>query len=210
MGAGPGLLERDQAIADLLAAVERPAGAVVLLTDEAGIGKTSVIRSFLGQIPAGARTYVVRRLDRIRLLLVLSYRPDAVRPSLRALLGDVRGQNADRVELAPLSLAAVEVLARRSSHDADELHLLTKGNPFYLTETLAGPAGDIPVTVVDAVLARLGSLSEPCRQLVEQRGVLILQSGGIGFRHEIARRATEQQLPEIRRRSLNATVWLMP
>ena len=40
----------------------------------------------------------------------------------------------------------------------------------------------------------------------EQRGVLILQAGGIGFRHEIARRAAEQQLPEIRRRSLNATV----
>jgi hypothetical protein len=66
----------------------------------------------------------------------------------------------------------VTALAAGSTHNADELHSLTKGNPFYLTETLAGPAGDIPVTVVDAVLARVGSLSDHCLPLVEQLSVI--------------------------------------
>ncbi|MFC5266116.1 ATP-binding protein [Kribbella qitaiheensis] len=305
-----GLLERDQAIARLLAAAREDESSVALITGEAGIGKTSVVRALLDRIPPGVRAfagacddllappalgpireafrgsgsaaaealasgamdatfeavtaalsgsqlqvlviedvhwaddvtidvlrYLVRRLDRIRVLLVLTYRPDAVdsRASLRALLGDLRGDRIIRIELSPLSLTAVTALAAGSAHNADELHSLTKGNPFYLTETLAGPAGDIPVTVVDAVLARVGSLSDQCLPLVEQlsviptqlrldfaerllgkdfeqlaeaeqRGVLVLQSAGVGFRHEIARRATEQQLPEIRRRSLNATV----
>ncbi|GAA1592866.1 AAA family ATPase [Kribbella sancticallisti] len=309
MQPGPGLLERDRPIAELLAALDHPGGSVALVTGEAGIGKTSVVRSFLDHLPEGVRSfrgacddlltppvlgplreafrgsggaaekalsggsldvvlegitadvsgsklsvlviedvhwaddvtidvlrYLARRLDRTRLLLVLSYRPDAVdRTSLRALLGDLRGDRIIRVELPPLSLAAVQSLAAGSAHDADELHHLTKGNPFYLTETLAGPAGHVPVTVVDAVLARLGSLSEPCLRLVEQLsvipsqlplafaedllgkdferlaeaeqyGVLVLQDGAIGFRHEIARRAAEQQLPEIRRRALNKSV----
>ena len=40
----------------------------------------------------------------------------------------------------------------------------------------------------------------------EQSGVLRLHHDGIGFRHEIARRAIEHSLPAVRRRALNATV----
>ena len=38
----------------------------------------------------------------------------------------------------------------------------------------------------------------------EQAGLVEARPGGIGFRHELARRAIEQSLPELRRRLLNA------
>ena len=40
----------------------------------------------------------------------------------------------------------------------------------------------------------------------EQAGIVEARDGGIGFRHELARRAVEQSLPELRRRLLNAEV----
>jgi predicted ATPase len=53
------LLERDAELAVLARAAERAAaghGSVVLLSGEAGIGKTSVVRAFLGALPASFRT----------------------------------------------------------------------------------------------------------------------------------------------------------
>ena len=47
----------------------------------------------------------------------------------------------------------------------------------------------------------LGVLAE-----AEQAGIVEARDGGIGFRHELARRAVEQSLPELRRRLLNAEV----
>ncbi|WP_132299897.1 AAA family ATPase [Kribbella sp. VKM Ac-2568] len=52
-----GLLERDQAIAQLLAAAGQDESSVALITGEAGIGKTSVVRALLDQLPPGVRTF---------------------------------------------------------------------------------------------------------------------------------------------------------
>ncbi len=309
---GRRLFERDEQLAEILAAVEsvRTAGqsSVVLLSGEAGIGKTSLVRELADRLDPKVRRlagacddllappalgpvrdafrgtggpveraladggtdavfeavltelgrptvlviedlhwaddatvdllrYLARRLDRLCAVLVLTFRPDIVdtRHPLRALLGDVTGGRAHRIALEPLSRAAVRSLAKGTERDPAELYELTQGNPFYLTEALAGPAGGVPETVVDAVLARARALDPECLRVVEQlsvvpshldlefaervagdrfeliaeaerRGVLQLHPDGIGFRHEIARRAVEHSLPAIRRRALNRAI----
>ena len=94
------------------------------------------------------------------------------------------------------------------------LYRKTRGNPFFVTEVLAG-VGDIPDTVRDAVLAHAARLNPPARslpmrppshrrhravaarrprrQLVDHldecfaSGMLISESDGVAFRHELAR-----------------------
>jgi DNA-binding CsgD family transcriptional regulator len=105
---------------------------------------------------------LARRLDRIALLLVLSYRDDQLGRShpLRIVLGDVpTGDQLVRIELRGLSREAVTVLAEPSGVDPEQLHHRTGGNPFFVTEVLAAGTERIPATVRDAVLARAARLS---------------------------------------------------
>jgi ATP/maltotriose-dependent transcriptional regulator MalT len=181
--------------------------------------------------------YLVRRLDRVRVLVVLTLRSAGVgiRPPLRALLGELGGKRTHRIDLEPLSVDAVRSFVGESAIDAQYLHTLTGGNPFYLTELLAwtGRTG-VPTTVMDAVLARARDLQRDCLEAIEQlsvmpnpvdlttvqllgpgldrlaeaerSGFLELRSGTIRFRQEIVRRAIEQSLPQIRRVILNRNV----
>jgi predicted ATPase len=48
---------------------------------------------------------------------------------------------------------------------------LTNGNPFFVTEVLAGESG-IPETVRDAVLARAARLSASAREVLEAAAVI--------------------------------------
>ena len=166
---------------------------------------------------------------------VLTFRADEVGPAhpLRALLGELGGVPVRRVWLESLSAAAVTALAH--GRDGASLHELTAGNPFFVTEVLAAPPGSVPRTVADAVVARLGQLGTECRAACEQlavvptgvgfelaerllggrfdaldeaeeRGLIEVRDGGLAFRHELARRAVEANLPAIRRRLLNRAV----
>ena len=79
---------------------------------------------------------------------------DRVHP-LRVALGEIATRSAvERVTVPPLSRSAVAELAAPVGVDADELYFSTAGNAFFVTEVLAAGAGEIPRTVVDAVLAR--------------------------------------------------------
>jgi predicted ATPase len=76
----------------------------------------------------------------IPVLLVVSYRDDELGPQhpLSVALGDLATQAAlTRIALAPLSRDGVAVLASGSGFNADQLHPLTGGNPFFVTEILA-------------------------------------------------------------------------
>src|SRR5258705_496953 len=126
---------------------------------------------------------------------------------------------------------AVQALAAGTGRDADAVHALTRGNPFFVTETLAAPREDVPASVKDAVLARLRGLDADCREALERlsvvpshvppelvtvllaehvnalpaaelAGVIEGRVDGLGFRHELARRAIESSLPVTRRRAL--------
>jgi DNA-binding CsgD family transcriptional regulator/tetratricopeptide (TPR) repeat protein len=157
------------------------------------------------------------------------------RHPLQRLLGALAGSPLHRVALPPLSARAVRTLAAGTGRDAAALHALTGGNPFFVTEALSGPSDTVPASVKDAVLARLRRLEGASREAVEQlsvvpshlptelvtelmganagaladaelAGLVEVRPEGLGFRHELARRAIEDSLPMIRRRALNQAV----
>jgi len=159
---------------------------------------------------------------------------DAHHP-LHRFLGVLAGCRVHRVALAPLSSAAVRRLCAGTRFDADALHRATRGNPFFVTEVLASPDDAVPASVMQAVLARVGRVGAECREALDQlsvvpshvdrelatellgcrhdalaeaerAGVIEVRGDGIAFRHELARRAIEQALPELRRQQLNARV----
>lgn len=245
-----GLLERDTVLGALLGATAgaaRGEGSAALLSGEAGIGKSAVVREFvrragdrarvlvgacddlltpraLGPLRDAARGtrgplaaalaaggdvdvfgaavaelsgprptvlvvedlhwaddatldvlgFLVRRLAGLPAVLVLTYRDDSVPAAhpVHRLLGALTGCPVLRLRPAPLSVAAVAALAAGSGWDVAALHELTGGNPFHVTEALAAPGTDVPVTVATAVLARVGDLSDGCREAVEQLSVV--------------------------------------
>ncbi|MEJ2887153.1 ATP-binding protein [Actinomycetospora aeridis] len=304
------LLERAgelEALDAALASASDGHGGVVLLAGEAGIGKTSLIRSFLDRVPAGTRVlagacddlvtprtlgavrdafaghsahldrlltegsrddvlvgvlaeladgdrptvlvvedvhwaddatldvlrYVSRRIERTPAVLVVSYRDDEVgrdHPAQR-LLGGLAGTSVRRVVVPRLSHAAVAALAGARSV---QVFALTGGNPFYVTEVLAAGGETVPLTVTDAVRARVHGLPPATRSALEQlavvpsqvelplaralvgdltvlaeaerRGVLEVRPDAVAFRHELARRAVEDALPASERMRSHAVV----
>jgi DNA-binding CsgD family transcriptional regulator len=181
--------------------------------------------------------YLGRRIDRTHGLLVLTYRDGEVpgdRP-LRVALADVAASVLDRITLDPLSPSAVSEMATEAGGSSDGLWEISEGNPFFLTELLASDQVTVPVSVRDAVMARVARLSSDARSLVdlvsvvpsraeldlvaavlgpsqeataeaEAAGVLEVRDNAVSFRHELARRSVEADLPEIRRRGLNLEV----
>jgi DNA-binding CsgD family transcriptional regulator len=187
--------------------------------------------------------FLARRINSLPLLLVVSYRDDELdrQHPLSVALGDVATCTAvSRIRLEPLSRDAVAVLAAGSGLNADQLHQLTGGNPFFVTEVLAAGVDAVgrnvlPRGVSEAVWGRLGRLSAAARDtayavavcgprvdpalaqrvcpsagtgLVEclDAGILVADGGTIGFRHELARRATLEQMPDHERRALHKRV----
>ena len=304
------LLERAEELDAVAAAVReagRRRGSVVLVSGEAGIGKTSMVRAFTERVAGRARLlvggcddlvtarplgplrdaaagsagalemallgggdvfsaiveelsgprvtvvvvedlhwaddatldvlgYLARRLADLPAVLVLTYRDDAAPAHpVHRLLGSLVGGPVVRLPLRALSSAAVVGLAAGSGWDPERLYTLTGGNPFYVTEALAAAGPGVPVSVSDAVLARVGRLDETARAAVEQlsvvpmtvgldlanvllghrldaladaerRGIVTSRPDGVTFRHELARRAVEQSLPPLRRRTLHRAV----
>ncbi len=181
---------------------------------------------------------VARKVESAPALFVASYRDDELDRShpLRLVLGELATLPAvTRLRLVPLSLAAVETLARPHGLDADDLYRKTGGNPFYVTEVLSAGGTEVPPTVRDAVLARAARLRPPAQRLLEcvaviparvelslletlageafasldeclSSGMLQVESDAVTFRHEIARRAVEDAIPGHRRIELNRTV----
>ncbi|HET6663936.1 MAG TPA: AAA family ATPase [Acidimicrobiales bacterium] len=301
------LFERDEALAELHRQFERSAtvGRLVVVSGEAGIGKTALVLRFLGAcVPtpvvlwggcdplhtprplgpirdaargAGGRlaallaedasrdlvfesvldslrqrpqrvlvvedvhwadeasldllVWLGRRLDALAGLILITHREDdPAAGAISRVLGHTPTRSVTHVRLEPLSPAAVARLAAASGRPPERLHALTGGNPFFLTEVLAGPEGAVPVTVRDAVMARVEPLPAEARALLELVSVVpgraetwlvepaagrnealasgLLRSGadGMWFRHELARLAVEASLPAHRRMLLNEAV----
>ena len=177
--------------------------------------------------------FLGRRLGGCRLLILATFRSEEVGRDhpLTMVLGELAGRSGViRMQLPALSAAGVRQLveAAGSALDPNTVFSRTGGNPFYVTEVLASGAGTVPVTVRDAVLARVARLSragqevagaasvlgrraeadllaavsgQPLAAVDEcvDRGVLVADGDGVGFRHELARLAVEQSLPHAER-----------
>ncbi len=180
--------------------------------------------------------YVSRRLHGVPCTLVLTFRDDEVDVSnpLRRLLGLLTDSDVLRVRREPLSLKAVTELSAATTLDPEDIHAVSGGNPFFVSELLASEAQSVPTTVSDAVLGRVGQLDEnvqdalavlsiiPGRaehwlaeaihvtgsvfEAAERRNIVRVNADGIQFRHELARRAVEASLTAGQRIELNRRV----
>jgi DNA-binding CsgD family transcriptional regulator/tetratricopeptide (TPR) repeat protein len=120
--------------------------------------------------------FLLRRMAALHAVLVLTYRDDEV-PSehpLRQVLGLAsRVVGVRRLRLARLSPAAVRRLGQASDVDPDRLFGVTSGNPYFVTEVLAaGDSEAVPLTIADAVGARLAHLDPSALAAVEQLAVI--------------------------------------
>jgi predicted ATPase/DNA-binding CsgD family transcriptional regulator len=118
--------------------------------------------------------FLGRRLQRIGVLLIISYRDDEVNPThpLRSVIGDLPPASLRRLQLVPLSAAAVATLAEAAGRSAHGLLEIARGNPFFVTEALAVEENQVPATVRDAVIARLARLSAPARAIADLTAVV--------------------------------------
>lgn len=125
--------------------------------------------------------------------------------------------------MAPVMSPRNAIRSTRCPGATPRLYKLTAGNPFFVSEALPAP-GEVPATVVDAVLARVRRLGPSTQAALEQlaivpsrvelplarallgddmevladterRGMIEVRPTEIAFRHELARRALESSLP---------------
>lgn len=308
MPPSPPLLERDGPQAELdrlLTAARSGAGALVLLSGDAGLGKTSLARTFatgsgvrvlwgacepleaprplgplhqiavatggeLAAVMAGDQerherfsaltdelavtpsvmvvedvhwaddatldllTHLGRRVGTLPTLVLVTARPEAD-PRVVRVVGDlVTLAEVHRLEVAPLSLAAVSTLAGPAGLDPADVLRRTGGNAFFVNELVAaGAAGGVPGSVRDAILARLADLPPAARSVAEvlavtpdgadldllrecavartedvetceRSGLVVGVRGRFGYRHDLARQAVEDSLPAARSADLHA------
>jgi DNA-binding CsgD family transcriptional regulator/tetratricopeptide (TPR) repeat protein len=115
--------------------------------------------------------YLGRRIASLKTMLVLSLRTDEVGADhpLSQVLGDLPSSSSKRIDLAPLSALAVEKLALKAGKSDEGLHLISAGNPFFVTELLAQAEdrSSLPRSVRDAVWSRLSRLAADERALLE-------------------------------------------
>jgi|GEM_PF-94931 len=166
---------------------------------------------------------LVRRGPGLPAVLLMTYRDEdiGVDHPMRRLLGSLRAP-ARHLALRPLSAIAVGRLTDGTGLTGAEVHAVTGGNPFFVSEIVANPDQAVPTSVRDSVLSRLGTCSAPARDAVqvlsvvpghaerwlaealvdvpaalgeaERRQLIGSDAAGVWFRHELARRAIEEDL----------------
>jgi DNA-binding CsgD family transcriptional regulator len=236
-GIWPDGVERAEVFTRLSEALGRPGTPTLLVVEDAHWADDATLDLL---------RHLARRVHRLRALVLVTYRTEEAVGShpLRLLFGDVGGAaGLRRIDLNPLSVEGVRALLEEAAaetgappaQDAEELHGITGGNPFFVTEVIASRADAVPRSVREAVLARVSRLSGPARAgldlvalagprcevaLLEEvspelapsldealgRGVLVLAGDALMFRHELARIAVQDEIPALRRRAGHRSV----
>ena len=218
-----------EVLSGVLAMLRDPTQPTVLVVDDAQWADSATLDLL---------RYLGRRIESTSALLILSYRDDALSTD-HPLLGVFSGlpaRSCTRMALAPLSRAGVAEMARRAGRSARGLYQVTQGNPFFVTELLAGDPQTLPPSVREAVLARVAPLPPGARDVLElasvsptpievevldavvgdarasiasctAAGLLALDAGALRFRHELARRAVEASLLPDRAAALHTAVF---
>lgn len=219
-GVWPDGVARSQLFANVLAALRDPPGSTpyLLVVEDA---------HWADEATLDLVRHLARRIHACHALVMVSYRPEdtTVGDGLRVLLGDTASATGTRrIDLSPLTVDGVAKLAaEHGAPDAGELHAVTGGNPFFVTEALAS-RGELPQTVRDAVLARVSRLDEDGQRALElvalagsraevdvvgpllhdglatldeplTRGLLRRSGDDVLFRHELARLTVLEEVP---------------
>ncbi|MDR6612548.1 LuxR C-terminal-related transcriptional regulator [Leifsonia sp. 1010] len=129
--------------------------------DHVGEQPTVVVIEDAQWIDAGSvevLRFVTRRIDRLPLLLILSYRDGEADVGfghpLLPLLGEIaRSDHSAHIAVRPLSVDGVRAVLADDGLDAVRVHEVTGGNPFFVTEIARHPGERMPRTVRDAVIA---------------------------------------------------------
>jgi DNA-binding CsgD family transcriptional regulator/tetratricopeptide (TPR) repeat protein len=181
--------------------------------------------------------YLARRIARTKAMLIATYRSDELdaRHPLQVALGHLPADVLRRLSLPSLSRDAVAQLAASAGRTAAGLHAATDGNPFYVTEVLAAPPGEVPLSVREATIARIARLSRAARGVAELAALVpgrvegwLLQEvlnapdaiidecllsgmtrdehGALAFRHELSRQAVRDSLAPAEARSLHGRI----
>ena len=185
--------------------------------------------------------FLARRLRGLGALVVATLRADELSGEhpTRAWLDLVaRLPGVVRLVVPPLTLDEVALLTAGSTIDPRQLHTITAGNAFFVSEVLADPAAEVPDGVANAVVARTIRLSVEERWALRAAAVLgsrispraLLSVGGVraaavdacvsagllkfepphyAFRHELARQAVLAAMPSGERRELNAAALMV-
>jgi len=185
-----------EAVSDFLLQVARSVEArgLLLCLDDLHWADRATILLFL---------HLARRLGDQRLLIAGAYRTEEVDPAAPFFeaLADLGRERLDtRLSLAPLSLEDtgrfVHSLGLEAAHQATvaEIHLQTRGNPFYVEELVrelqadgAGKGGladtgwTVPEGIREVIGRRLALLKPEVRRLLQAGAIL-----GDGFQFEIA------------------------
>ena len=238
----PAEAERAEVFTRLSEALARPGTPTLLVIEDAHWADDATLDLL---------RHLARRVHRLRALVLVTFRSEEAVGShpLRVLFGDVTSASGvRRIDLNPLSPDGVRTLLEEAAPegrdqpwaDAEELHRVTGGNPFFVTEVIAAGAEDaLPRSVREAVLSRAARLTPGAREVLDVvavagpraelsllaelapgsepaldealgHGVLLLAGEVLTFRHELARLAVADEVPQLRRAGLHRAIvgWL--
>ena len=226
---------------DLVQLGAQPADVFAALRDELAGATTVVVLEdvhWADEATLDVLRLLARRIEALPALVLVTYRNDGLQSAhpTRILAGELATAPAvGRIELQPLSAAAVSTLATGHEVDLAQLYARTGGNPFFVTQALEAGDDEVPASVRDAVLARTARLGGAASSVIElvavsppkidllvlgsvvggaldelgecvASGVVTAQEDGVAFRHELARMAVEESLAPTRRRDLHRAI----
>lgn len=180
---------------------------------------------------------MARRLHSLGVLVVTTIRTEDGAHVTQALADVVSGPGNRSIELSALSKRAVAQLVERTGRangtiDPAEVHRMTGGNPFFVSEVLASDDA-VPESIRASVVHRLRQLSESAQRLVETlaaapreldyhdvaalteatttdidhavgAGLVVLDGLALRFRHDLARMAIYSELSLQRRLDIHS------
>lgn len=169
--------------------------------------------------------FLLRRLAVLPCAVLITYRDDEidVQHPARPLLGDLAShEDVAALRLRPLSIGAVAQMVAGGPLRPERVHEVTGGNPFFVAEVAKEPDLPLPLTVRDAVLARLTGIADadlevlqlaaaapdrvddrllpalgvdyPTLRRLHDTGLLRRDQHGVVFRHELSRLALESTI----------------
>lgn len=179
--------------------------------------------------------FIGRRISETKAVVICTFRDDEIGPdhALRSILGQLSPLGSTyRLSVPSLSPEAVAMLAAGTGVDPEEVHRITGGNAFYVTEIIAG-GERIPATVQDAVIGRVSRLEKRSVDVIQavsiaprslsvehamhltganveevdravSSGVLLGDYNSLRFRHDLARSAIEGSIPPAKRHALHS------